>query len=107
MRDFCILQRNKRKVRESEINRCKKKAVRSKLNAQPHMVSCRFAKIRGKCGTYATSNSLVGVGEHARTVGIAHDDLVHHVQEQAMLHHANGVDEIVGQSLRVFDAFEV
>ena len=51
--------------------------------------------------------SLVGVGQHARAVRVADDDLVDHVEEQAVLHHADRVDEVFGQLLRVIDALQV
>lgn len=51
--------------------------------------------------------SLVGVVHHARAVRIADDDLVHHVQEQAVLDHADRGDEVLRELLRVVDALEV
>lgn len=50
------------------------------------------------------SGLLVRVDQGAGAGRIANDDLVDHVEEQTMLHHAHGVDEVLCQLLRVVDA---
>lgn len=74
-----------------------------------------FCYLRGGVGRYIPHQptrppvkiSLVGVVHHARAVRIADDDLVHHVQEQAVLDHADRGDEVLRELLRVVDALEV
>lgn len=46
---------------------------------------------------------FIAVGHDAWAVRIADDDGVHHMQEQAMLHHTHGVDEICAEILRMVD----
>ena len=51
--------------------------------------------------------SLVAVGHYAWAVGVADDDLVDHVEEQAVLDDADRVDQVLGEILRVVDALKM